>query len=64
MSLRILMEISYQLVKFASYLLNDPLVGVKIEVQLGVVLLDDHTGGLLDRLGSNTSHDGGESYKI
>ena len=56
MSLRILMEISYQLVKFASYLLNDPLVGVKIEVQLGVVLLDDDPGGLLDCLGANATH--------
>ena len=43
-------------VKFASYLLNDPLVGVEIEVQLGVVLLDYDPGGLLDCLGAYTAH--------
>ena len=41
---------------FVSYLLNDPLVGVKVEVQLGVVLLNDDPGGLLDCLGANTAH--------
>ena len=41
---------------FVSYLLNDPLVGVKVEVQLGVVLLDDDPGGLFDCLGANTAH--------
>ena len=41
---------------FVSYLLNDPLIGVKVEVQLGVVLLDDDPGGLFDCLGANTAH--------
>ena len=41
---------------FVSYLLNDPLVGVKVEVQLGVVLLNDDLGGLLDGLGTDTTH--------
>ena len=39
-------------------LLNDPLVGVEIEGELGVVLLDDDTSSLLDGFGSDTTHDG------
>ena len=37
-------------------LLNDPLVGVEVEGQLSVVLLDDDTSSLLDGLGSDTAH--------
>ena len=29
---------------------------MEIEVQFGVVLLDDDPGGLLDRLGTNAAH--------
>ena len=39
-------------------LLNDPLVGVEIEGELGVVLLDDDTSCLLDSFGSDATHDG------
>ena len=39
-------------------LLNDPLVGVEVESELGVVLLDDDTSSLLDGFGSDTTHDG------
>ncbi len=44
-----------------SYLLDDPLVGVEVEVELGVVLLDDDPGGLLHRLGADAAH--GEAVK-
>ena len=37
-------------------LLDDPLVGVEVEGQLGVVLLDDDTSCLLDGLSSDTAH--------
>ena len=37
-------------------LLDDPLVGVEVEGQLGVVLLDDDASCLLDSLGSDTAH--------
>ena len=37
-------------------LLNDPLVGVEVESQLRVVLLDDDTSSLLHGLGSDTAH--------
>jgi len=37
--------------------LNDPLVGVEIEGELGVVLLDDDTSCLLDSFGSDATHD-------
>jgi hypothetical protein len=33
---------------------------VEIEVELGVVLLDDHPGGLLDRFGTDATHDEGQ----
>ena len=46
----------FSAVKFVSYLLNNPLVSVEIEVQLGVVLLDDDPGGLFDCLGANATH--------
>ena len=39
-------------------LLDDPLVGVEIEGKLGVVLLDDDPGSLLDGFGSDATHDG------
>ena len=39
-------------------LLNDSLVGVEVEGELGVVLLDDDTSGLLDSFGSDATHDG------
>ena len=37
-------------------LLNDPLVGVEVEGELRVVLLNDDTSSLLDGLGSDTAH--------
>ena len=37
-------------------LLNDPLVGVEVEGELRVVLLDDDTSSLLHGLGSDTAH--------
>ena len=37
-------------------LLDDPLVGVEVEGQLGVVLLDDHPSCLLDSLRPDASH--------
>jgi len=43
---------------------DDPLVGVEVQRQLGVVLLDDDPGGLLDGLGSNSAHDFCSSLKI
>ena len=39
-------------------LLNDPLVGVKVQSELGVVFLDDDTSGLLHGFGSDATHDG------
>ena len=32
---------------------------MEVEVELGVVLLDDDPGGLLDRLGADATHGGG-----
>ena len=37
-------------------LLNDFLVGVEVKGELGVVLLNDDLGGLLDGLGTDTTH--------
>ena len=37
-------------------LLDDPLVSVEVEGQLGVVLLDDHPSCLLDSLRPDASH--------
>ena len=37
-------------------LLNDLLVGVEVKGKLGVVLLNDDLGGLLDGLGTDTTH--------
>ena len=37
-------------------LLNDLLVGVEVKGELGVVLLNDDLGGLLDGLGTDTTH--------
>ena len=39
-------------------LLNDPLVGVEVQSELRVVLLDDDTSGLLHGFGSDATHDG------
>jgi hypothetical protein len=39
-------------------LIADPLVGLEVERELGVVTLDDDLGGLLDRLCSDTTHIG------
>ena len=39
-------------------LLDDPLVGVEVESELGVVLLDDDTCGLLHSFGSDATHGG------
>ena len=50
------MQEFFSAVQFVSYLLNNPLVSVEIEVQLGVVLLDDDPGGLFDCLGANATH--------
>merc|ERR1719509_483256 len=41
-----------------SDLLDDPLVGVEVQGELGVVLLDQDPGGLLHGLGSDASHRG------
>lgn len=38
------------------HLLDDALVRVEIQVQLGVVLLNDDSRGLLDRLGAHATH--------
>ena len=38
------------------HFLDDPLVGVEVEGQLGVVLLDDHPCCLLDSLRPDASH--------
>jgi hypothetical protein len=40
------------------YLIADPLVGLEVERQLGVVPLNDDLGGLLDGLCSNATHVG------
>ena len=37
-------------------LLDDPLVGVEVEGELRVILLDDDSSSLLDGLGSDTAH--------
>ncbi len=39
-----------------THLFDDALVRVEVESQLGVVLLDDDSGGLLDRLGADATH--------
>ena len=39
-----------------SHFLDDPLVGVEVEGQLSVVLLDDHPSCLLDSLRPDASH--------
>lgn len=39
-------------------LIADPLVGLEVQRQLGVVTLNDDLGGLLDGLGTDTTHDG------
>lgn len=38
------------------HFLDDPLVGVEVQGQLSVVLLDDDPGGLLDGLGADATH--------
>lgn len=40
------------------HLIADPLVGLKVKRELGVVPLDDDLGGLLDGLSSDTTHVG------
>jgi len=40
------------------HLIANPLVGLEVERQLGVVALNDDLGGLLDRLCSNATHVG------
>lgn len=40
-------------------LIADPLVGLEVQSQLGVVPLNDDLGGLLDSLGTNATHFGG-----
>lgn len=42
----------------SSHLIADPLVGLEVERELGVVTLDDDLGGLLDGLRSDTTHVG------
>ena len=39
--------------------LTNLLVGLKVKGELGVVLLDEDLGGLLDSLGANTTHGSG-----
>ena len=39
-----------------SHLLDDALVDIEVQGQLGVVLLDDDLGGLLHDLGSDVTH--------
>ena len=39
-------------------LITDPLVGLEVEGELGVVSLNDDLGGLLDGLGSDATHFG------
>ena len=41
-------------------LIADPLVGLEVERELGVVTLDDDLGGLLDGLGADATHFGDE----
>jgi hypothetical protein len=43
-----------------SDLVTDPLVGLEVERELGVVTLDDDLGGLLDGLCADATHFGGE----
>jgi hypothetical protein len=40
------------------HLIADPLVGLEVQRQLGVVSLNDDLGGLLDGLCSNATHFG------
>jgi hypothetical protein len=40
------------------HLIANPLVGLEVERQLGVVPLNDDLGGLLDGLGANATHFG------
>ena len=44
------------------HLLDDALVGVEVKVELGVVLLDDHSRRLLDGLGPDAAHPGGRFF--
>ena len=41
-----------------SNLIADPLVGLKVQRELGVVTLNDDLGGLLDGLGTDATHVG------
>ena len=41
-------------------LITDPLVGLEVQRQLGVVTLNDDLGGLLDGLCADATHFGGE----
>ena len=45
-----------------SHLLDDVLVGVEVEGEPGVVLLDDHSRRLLDGLGPDAAHPGGRFF--
>ena len=45
-----------------SHLLDDALVGVEVKVELGVVLLDDHSHRLLDGIGPDAAHPGGRFF--
>ena len=49
------------LVRDESHFFDDPLVDVEVQGQLGVVLLDDDPGGLLDSLGADAAHPGLQS---
>jgi hypothetical protein len=46
------------------HLIANPLVGLKVERQLGVVPLNDDLGGLLDGLCSNATHFGDCMYVL
>lgn len=43
---------------YAPHLIANPLVGLEVKGQLGVVPLNDDLGGLLDGLSSDTTHVG------
>lgn len=45
-------------------LITDPLVGLEVQSQLGVVPLNDDLGGLLDSLGTNATHFGGSGGEL
>lgn len=47
-----------------SNLIADPLVGLEVQSQLGIVSLNDDLGGLLNGLGTNATHFGGDGREL